>query len=48
MKRLKYEADVFRAHAGTAILVEFRQIGAIQVDMPLRRQIEPGEQCQQR
>ncbi len=48
MKGLEYEADAFGTHGGTAVLVQLGQVGAVQHDMPAGRQVQPGQQRQQR
>ena len=47
VKALKDEADMPRAHGCTAVLVERRQLGAVEPDPPGARLVEPGEQRQQ-
>ena len=48
MKRLKYEADAFGAHSRPAIFVQIGQVGSIEDHMTARRQIQAGQQRQQR
>ena len=48
VKRLEHEADAFRTHAGAPVLVELAEVHTVQHDITLGRQVQPGEQRQQR
>ena len=48
MKGLKDETHALGAHQRTPVLIELREIGAVEVHMPTGRQVESGEQGQKR
>ena len=47
MERLKHEANTFCSQAGSAVLVERREIGSVEHNMTTGWQIEPCQQCEQ-
>ena len=48
MKRLEHETNAFSTYDRTTILVEIRKIGAVQVYVTIRRQVQSRQESQQR